>query len=131
MNTLDFLFKIRTLRALSREYSLEQLQEALSKLGQVVQERTLHEEQFHEQNREREEKLETYRQLLLADGISAEELLNSIKDNTKKKKRAPRPAKYRFIENGVEKTWTGQGRTPSFLEGKNLDDFLISQPNNQ
>lgn len=45
-------------------------------------------------------------------------------------KRAPRPAKYRYVENGEEKTWTGQGRTPKYLaqqmeQGRQLDEFLI------
>ncbi|MGL6392447.1 H-NS family nucleoid-associated regulatory protein, partial [Aeromonas hydrophila] len=47
-----------------------------------------------------------------------------------KAKRAPRPPKYRYVENGVEKTWTGQGRTPKYLahqleQGHQLDEFLI------
>ncbi|MGL5298817.1 MAG: H-NS family nucleoid-associated regulatory protein [Plesiomonas sp.] len=47
-----------------------------------------------------------------------------------KAKRAPRPPKYRYVENGVEKMWTGHGRTPKFLaeqleQGRQLDDFLI------
>lgn len=41
-----------------------------------------------------------------------------------------RPAKYRYVENGVEKTWSGQGRPPRFLaeqqaQGRQLDEFLI------
>jgi len=47
-----------------------------------------------------------------------------------KGKRAPRPAKYRYLDNGVEKTWTGQGRMPSVIakavaEGKSVEDFAI------
>ncbi|ARR51939.1 H-NS family nucleoid-associated regulatory protein [Photobacterium damselae] len=125
MSTLDFLFKIRTLRTLSREYSLKQLQEALDKLNQVVRERVQQEEQYRAENKEREEKLEVYRQMLIADGINPEELLSSINSAPIKSKRKPRPAKYSYVENGEEKTWTGQGRTPKFLEGKNLDEFLI------
>lgn len=125
MSDLDILFKIRSLRALSREYTLEQLQEALDKLNQVVHERVQQEEQYRAENKEREEKLETYRQMLIADGINPEELLNAINSTPIKSKRKPRPAKYSYVENGEEKTWTGQGRTPKFLVGKNLDDFLI------
>ena len=42
-----------------------------------------------------------------------------------------RPAKYKYVdENGQEKTWTGQGRTPLTIqkalnEGKSLNDFAI------
>ena len=45
--------------------------------------------------------------------------------------RALRPAKYKYIdENGDEKTWTGQGRTPKAIAaalegGKALEDFAI------
>ncbi|WP_312123587.1 H-NS family nucleoid-associated regulatory protein, partial [Pantoea vagans] len=46
-------------------------------------------------------------------------------------KRAPRPAKYSYTdENGEQKSWTGQGRTPAAIKkaldsGKSLDSFLI------
>ncbi|NCA69452.1 MAG: H-NS histone family protein [Sphingobacteriia bacterium] len=33
------------------------------------------------------------------------------------------PAKYRDPETG--KTWSGKGRVPNWLEGKNRDEFLI------
>ena len=68
--------------------------------------------------------------MLVADGIEPEELMAML-SKAPKAKRAPRPAKYKFTdENGEEKTWTGQGRTPAALkklldEGKSLDDFLI------
>lgn len=120
------LLNLRSLRAFSRELTLEQLQESLEKLETVVNERTQEEEQLRAENREREEKLETYRKLLADDGIEIEELLNIMGNTTKQSKRAPRPAKYKYVdENGDEKTWTGQGRTPKFLVNKNLDEFLI------
>ena len=68
------------------------------------------------------------------DGIDVEALISALSGETKtkaKSKRAPRPAKYKYIDtNGQEKTWTGQGRTPSAIQeqldaGKSLDDFLI------
>jgi DNA-binding protein H-NS len=66
----------------------------------------------------------------MADGIDPEELLSSLA-KAPKAKRAVRPAKYKFIdESGEEKTWTGQGRTPSALkkaldDGKSLEDFEL------
>lgn len=75
--TISMLLNLRTLRAQSRELTLEQLQEGLEKLTQVVNERVQEEEQLRAENRENEEKLETYRQLLLADGIDPEELIAS------------------------------------------------------
>lgn len=35
----------------------------------------------------------------------------------------PRPAKFRDPETGA--TWTGQGASPKWLEGKNRDEFKI------
>ncbi len=56
---------------------------------------------------ERTRKLQQYREMLIADGIDPNELLNSMaaaKTGTKAK-RAARPAKYSYIdENGEEKT---------------------------
>ncbi len=76
---------------------------------------------------EREKKLAEFQAMLARAGIEPAELLAAT---AAKAKRAPRPPKYRYVENGVEKTWTGQGRTPKFLAeqlelGRQLDDFLI------
>lgn len=124
------LLNLRSLRALSREYTLEQLEEALDKLTTVVTERSDAEAEEQAKETERNEKLTQYREMLLADGIDPEELLASLA-KAPKTKRATRPAKYKFIdENGDEKTWTGQGRTPSALkkaldEGQPLEEFEI------
>lgn len=124
------LLNLRQLRSGAKEYSLEQLQEMLDKLQTVVAEREEAEKEAQEQEKERQEKLNYFREQLLKDGINPEELLAGIPAQTKTK-RAPRPAKYRFIdENGEEKTWTGQGRTPSALkkaldEGRQLEEFEI------
>ncbi|MGF1727512.1 H-NS family nucleoid-associated regulatory protein [Photobacterium nomapromontoriensis] len=130
-DAIKLLMNIRSLRAFAREsMTLEQLQEALEKLNQVVNERTAEEEQAKASNKEHEEKLEAYRQMLLSDGIDPEELLD-MTAKAPKKTRAVRQAKYMFTdENGEEKTWTGQGRTPSTLKnaldaGASLDEFLI------
>ncbi|MNE90605.1 DNA-binding protein H-NS [compost metagenome] len=83
---------------------------------------------------ERTRKLQQYREMLIADGIDPNELLNSMSaaKTSTKAKRATRPAKYSYVdENGETKTWTGQGRTPAVIkkameeQGKQLDDFLI------
>ena len=124
--TFKLLLNLRSLRAVSREISLDQLQESLEKLTQVVNERTQEEEQLHAENKERNDKLEAYREMLIADGIDPEELLGLMSAKPKKSPRPPRPAKYKYVDaDGQEKTWTGQGRTPKFLVDKNLEDFLI------
>ena len=71
---------------------------------------------------------------LKAAGIDPAELVGTVANEpakaAKKGKRAPRPAKYRYLDNGVEKTWTGQGRMPSAIakavaEGKSIEEFAI------
>ncbi|OSM96178.1 histone-like nucleoid-structuring protein H-NS [Lonsdalea populi] len=131
---LKILNNIRTLRAQARECSLETLEEMLEKLEVVVNERREEESQAQAEIEERTRKLQQYRDMLIADGIDPNELLQSL-GSTKvagKSKRAARPAKYQYTdENGEVKTWTGQGRTPAVIkkaieeQGKSLDDFLL------
>ncbi|GAB6263929.1 H-NS family histone-like protein [Photobacterium sp. R1] len=126
------LLNLRSLRAVAREeFTLEQLQESLEKLQTVVAEREEAEAVSRQAEKEKEEKLKSYRDMLIADGISPEELLATLANSPKKSKRSPRPAKYKFTVDGEDRTWTGQGRMPAPLkesienEGKSLDDFLI------
>lgn len=130
-DTLKVLLNLRSLRAVARELTLEQLQEALEKLQAVVTEREESEAEARAAEKEREEKLEKYREMLINDGIDPEELLATLGGTKPKSKRAARPAKYKYIDvDGSEKTWTGQGRTPKVIKdaldsGKKIEDFLI------
>lgn len=131
-DSLKALNNIRTLRAQARDVHLVDLEEMLEKFSMVVAERR--EESHAEETAEREkaEKLAKYRELLLGDGIDPTELLGALQAAAKQRvKRAPRPAKYKYTdEDGQEKNWTGQGRTPAVIKaaiasGKSLNDFLI------
>ncbi|BBM64394.1 MULTISPECIES: H-NS family histone-like protein [Vibrio] len=128
------LLNIRSLRAFSRELTLEQLEEALDKLTIVVQERQESEEADRAAQAEQEAKMAAIAEQIAKDGIDVEALISALAGETKTKakgKRAPRPAKYKYVDsNGDEKTWTGQGRTPSAIQeqldaGKSLDEFLL------
>jgi DNA-binding protein H-NS len=130
------LLNIRSLRAYARDLTLEQLEEALDKLTVVVTERKEIEEQEKAANAEQEAKLAAIADQIAKDGIDVEALISALSGETKTKskakgKRAPRPAKYKYIDpNGEEKTWTGQGRTPSTIQaaldaGKSLEEFAI------
>ncbi|ECU7992726.1 DNA-binding protein [Salmonella enterica subsp. enterica serovar Toucra] len=130
--SLKILNNIRTLRAQSREFSLENLEEMQEKLTTVVEDRRQEEVTFLKDKEERQAKLEAFRQQLLEDGIDPAELLSGLSSSSKpKSSREPRPAKYKYIdENGDEKFWTGQGRTPKVItaaieSGKKLEDFAI------
>ncbi|MFM5322174.1 H-NS family nucleoid-associated regulatory protein [Aeromonas caviae] len=130
---LKVLLNIRSLRAAMRELSLEQIQEAHEKIEMIYLERLEQAEKEQAANAEHKQKLAEFQAMLADAGIDPTELVGSAPATSTgavKVKRAPRPPKYRYVENGAEKTWTGQGRTPKFLaeqleQGRQLDDFLI------
>lgn len=133
-DALKTLSNIRSLRVLARETSLEQLESFAEKLAIVIEEKREAVKAQELEAAKRLEGLNKYKELLAQDGISAEELALLLGSSTPSKKREPRPArpaKYKFVdENGNEKTWTGQGRTPRVLQaaldaGKSLEDFAI------
>ena len=103
----------------------------LEKLSAIVDERRQDESAERQAREEHQKKIAEYAEMLKAAGIDPAELVNTVvPENTKVSKRAPRPAKYRYLDNGVEKTWTGQGRMPSAIakavaEGKSVEDFAI------
>lgn len=130
------LLNIRSLRAFSRELTLEELEEALNKLTTVFLERQKIEEEEREARAEQEEKLAEIAKQIKVNGINVEALIEALagkSKNNKKGNRKPRPAKYRYTDgNGIEQTWTGQGRTPSIIQeqldtGKSINDFLITK----
>lgn len=131
---LKILNNIRTLRAQARECTLETLEEMLEKLEVVVNERREENNQAQAAIEKHTQKLQQYRDMLIADGIDPNELLKSMSSikPLNKNKRATRPAKYRYTnKHGEIKTWTGQGRTPSSIKqaidekNKTLKDFLL------
>ena len=129
---LEKLNNIRSLRAMSREFSIDVLEDMLAKLRTVTEEKRAEEQAAQAQRAEHQEKLNTWLELMIADGITPEQLVGHNSASSKgNKKRQPRPPKYRFTDHtGAEKTWTGQGRMPkpiaeAVAQGKSLDSFLI------
>lgn len=75
--------------------------------------------------REKEEKQKALKDLaaLAAErGFSLDELVSGTSAPVKKQ-RAPVEIKYRNNETG--ETWSGRGRQPKWLEGKNKDDYKV------
>ena len=132
---LKTLMNIRSLRAALRDLSFEQLVEAKEKFDEIYAEREQQESKIRAESAERLQKLAEFTELLKQAGIDPSELVGTAAPakadgSANKAKRAPRPAKYKYIEDGQEKTWTGQGRMPKAIAeaiegGKALENFLI------
>lgn len=129
---LKVLLNIRSLRAALRELSLDQLKEAHEKIELIYLDRLVLAEKEQAANAEHQQKLAEFQAMLAQAGIDPTELVGSTPAaaTAAKAKRAPRLPKYRYVENGLEHTWTGQGRTPKYLaqqleQGRQLDEFLI------
>lgn len=129
---LKVLLNVRSLRAALRELSFEQLQEAKEKFDAVCEERAAAVEKESKEQAERLAKLAEFQAMLQDAGIDPSELVGNAPSASKDAgaKRAPRPPKYKYMEDGVEKFWTGQGRTPKVITnalevGDTLESFLI------
>lgn len=132
---LKVLLNIRSLRAAVRDLPFEQLEEIKEKFDTVVQEQLKAAEAEQAAKLEYEKKLAEFRELMITEGISAEDLVGGVTvgaaSSASRTKRAPRPAKYAYLVDGEERTWTGQGRMPAQIataveNGKSLEDFLIA-----
>ena len=130
-NPFDGLNNIRVIRAAAREMPYETMEEIREKLNAIMDDLRDEQQARASQEAERLAKLEKYREMLLQEGIDPADLAGEEKPHRQKAARAPRPAKYRYTaEDGTEKTWTGQGRTPTALAaalaaGARIEDFLI------
>ncbi|HHQ4925342.1 MAG: H-NS family nucleoid-associated regulatory protein [Shewanella sp.] len=132
---LKVLMNVRSLRATLRELTMEQLQDAKEKFDALFQEREEAVLKEMAAEEERKAKLAEFQALLKDAGIDPSELLGGGAGERKgakepAAKRAPRPAKYKYTEDGVEKTWTGQGRMPKAIakavaDGASLESFAI------
>ncbi len=122
----------RSLRAVTKELSVAQLEDVLIKFTKIVEDRKESETAELEKQQEKQAMMNEILLQLKENGISPEELMN-LTDSTSEKtktKRGPRPAKYAYDLNGETKTWTGQGRMPLPLqemmnEKGSIEEFLI------
>ena len=128
---LKVLTNIRSLRVLARNESLELLESILEKLQLVISEKREELLKIQQEEEARQERISKYKDLLKKEGITVDELAEILGAEIPHKKREARPAKYQYVdENGITKTWTGQGRTPKAIQikldkGQSLSDFKI------
>jgi len=116
-NPEDFFSNARSVIARAFDNEFSEKREELLKIQQ--------------EEKERQERIAKYKDLLKQEGITVDELAEILDAEVPRKKREARPAKYQYVdENGVTKTWTGQGRTPKAIQtkldkGQSLSDFEI------
>lgn len=124
---------IRSIRIFARGIDFELLKEIHEKLGVVIEERRADAVKEAAERAEREQKRQELLQLIEGEGFTAEDLLGLDGKGGKKGNRASLTnAKYRFIENGETRTWTGKGRKPkpiadALSAGHRLDEFLVTK----
>jgi len=132
-NFIKTLLNARSLKAATRDLTIDQLQEAIRKIEKIIEARKIEAAEAEAAKQAKLAKLLEYKKMFEKDGLNLEDFAILKKTATKtSKKRAPRPAKYAYEdESGNRKTWTGQGRTPSVIKKaldkgeKSLEDFLI------
>ncbi|MDH1848085.1 H-NS family nucleoid-associated regulatory protein [Aeromonas caviae] len=139
---LKVLCNIRSLRAAMRELPMEMQEKIQENVLMVVSDNQtafqIQEEEQKRKEQERQAAIEKVNELLAQNGMTFNDLLPEAGATTSdspakaKTKRQPRDPKYRWVQDGEEKTWTGQGKTPKFLAeklaaGRSLDEFLIQK----
>ena len=126
----DFLATLthgRKFKAAVSDLSVEELILFQDKLNKLIDDREAQEAANLEMNAERNAQIDAIRKQMAELGLSADDI-EAV--TAPKKKRDPRPAKYKIEVNGESITWTGQGRMTTVFkkeldEGFTLEDFLI------
>ena len=114
------LSNLRSVRMLAKDLSLTHLEDIAAKFASIIEEKKDELLRIEQQELERREKVAALKEQVEKSGLTREELASLLLDGTQatdRKKRTPRPAKYQYTdENGKQKTWTGQGRTPKTIQ---------------
>ena len=84
----------------------------------LAQKETLEQQIAQLKKAERADALQNARKLVETYDLTADEIFGKQKSSGK-----PVAVKYRNPETG--ETWTGRGRAPRWLEGKNREDFAV------
>lgn len=131
---LSILTHERRLKANTKDLSVADLQDVKAKLERIITAREEEEAELRQEEEVKQARVAEIKKKMQEAGLNIEDLgLGGSSGSSSKeprRKRAPKPAKYEYTDNGERKTWTGQGRTPKVIQqaldkGKSLNSFLI------
>lgn len=88
----------------------------------IAQKEALEEQIKQKRHAELKETIAQVKTIIKSYGLTVHDLFGKAKAS--KKSSGTVTAKYRDPQTGA--TWSGRGRSPKWLEGKNAADFLIS-----
>lgn len=127
----------RRLAAFLREIGIESSKNICDSIVEVVDDMEKASLTELENAKKKQAELQAWKDKLIEAGIDPLELIGGGDTSTqnsqshKRQQRKKREPKYKYIDNdGVECTWTGQGRMPKPISegisnGKSLESFLI------
>ncbi len=134
---LKDLKNIRQLRAALRTCSVAEIADIAGKINVIQKEREKEEEKLQEAMKERERSVNNALSFLEKEDIDVYDLIAALNQKSVKKRGKMMP-KYAYTDlDGINRTWTGQGKTPLALlklmqkTGASLDDFLIRKETQQ
>ena len=134
---LKDLKNIRQLRAALRTCSVAEIADIAGKINVIQKEREKEEEKLQEAMKARERSVNNALSFLEKEDIDVYDLIAALNQKSVKKRGKMMP-KYAYTDlDGINRTWTGQGKTPLALlklmqmTGSSLEDFLIKKENEQ
>lgn len=134
---LKDLKNIRQLRAVLRVCPSQEIAQIIDKIEQIRKEREQEEAKMQEALKARERSVNNALSFLEKEDLNVYDLIAALncKSGKKRGKMAP---KYAYTDlDGINRTWTGQGKTPLTLlklmqkTGSCLEDYLINKEQSQ
>ncbi|WP_158147781.1 H-NS family nucleoid-associated regulatory protein [Vibrio fluvialis] len=128
----DALTNKTRLKGLCNSLTSEELDAILMNMTEIREKRRIEEAEQEKAKQIEAEKIEVIKRQLEQQGLDVNTLINALQsseEKTKKVRSRPEP-KFEYMQDGVLKTWTGQGRTPKVIQdaldkGESLERFAI------
>ena len=135
--TLKDLKNIRQLRAILRPCSADEIADILEKIKQIYKDKKEEEARLQAALQARERSINNALNFLEQEDLNIYDLIAAV-NHKNYKKRGKMAPKYAYTGvDGVNYTWTGQGKTPSSLlklmerDQSHLEDYLINKEPSQ